>query len=109
MHQKSLKLRLFGFLASLILTLLAYFIILSPAYFHLDVTLAILVISILAIFQFVLQFMCFLNLWREKGPMWNLGVFVSTLSIILVIILGSIWIMYHLDSNMMPKEMMHGS
>lgn len=101
MHQNALKLRIIGLIGSLLLTLTAFGIIFSPDFFHLQVKTAIFVICILALLQFIIQFVFFLDLWREKGPKWNLFVFFSTLSVILIIILGSIWIMDHLDYHMM--------
>lgn len=102
MHQKTLALRFIGFIGSLILTLTAYFIIIRPESFHLKTGPAILIIFILAILQFIVQFVFFLDLWREKGPKWNFAVFLTTLSILFIIIAFSIWIMNHLDYNMMP-------
>jgi cytochrome o ubiquinol oxidase subunit IV len=101
MHQEMLTVRIIGFVASLILTLVAYFIIIRPESFHLEIRMAIIVILILAVLQFIVQFLCFLNLWREKKPNWNLSVFVSTLSVLITIIAFSIWIMDHLNYNMM--------
>jgi cytochrome o ubiquinol oxidase subunit IV len=100
MHEITVKSRAIGFVLSLVLTLAAYFIITSPAAFHLETNTAILVIFILAVLQFIVQSVFFLNIWSEKGPRWNLLVFISTLSIIFIIIVGSIWIMNHLNYNM---------
>lgn len=100
MNQKTLSSRLIGFAASLILTLTAFLIVMRPE-FHLGTQGTIIVIFILALLQFVVQSIFFLNLLSEEGPRWNLFVFLSTLSIIVIIILGSIWIMNHLNYNMM--------
>ena len=99
MHHK-LSLRITGFIASLILTLAAYFIIVSPEFFNFDIKIAIIVIFILALIQSFVQLIFFINVWKEKGPLWNLGVFISTVSIIFIIIFFSIWIMNHLNYNM---------
>lgn len=97
-----LTLRIFGFVASLLLTLAAYFLITRPEFFSLGATRAVFIIFILAIIQSIIQLTCFINIWREKGPLWNLAVFVSTLAIILIIIVFSIWIIDDLTYNMMP-------
>jgi cytochrome o ubiquinol oxidase subunit IV len=102
MHPHALTLRIIGFVASLILTLAAYFIIVNPELFHLEIRAAIIVIFIFAVLQFIVQFVFFLHMWREKKPYWNVSIFVSTLSVLLIIILFSIWIMDHLNENMMP-------
>ncbi len=97
----SLSSRIIGYAASLVLTLVAFLIIFQPGFFNLGTKDAIFVILILALLQFIVQSVCFLNVWKEKGPRWNLVVFVSTISIILIILVASIWIMHHLNCNMM--------
>lgn len=94
--------RIIGFVVCLLLTLLAFSLIAYPGAFHLTVSEVVLVIINLAVLQAIVQTIFFLNLFGEKGVRWNVGVFVSTLSIIFVIIFFSIWIMDHLNYNMMP-------
>ena len=101
MKEGSVRSRIFGFIASLILTLGAFIVIVQPEFFHFSAKAAVFVIFILGVIQFIVQCVCFLNIWSEKGPRWNLFVFFSTLSIILIIVLFSIWIMGHLDIHMM--------
>jgi cytochrome o ubiquinol oxidase operon protein cyoD len=77
-------------------------VIVSPEFFHLNTGAAVISIFILGTFQAAVQFIFFLDLWREEGSRWNLGIFIATVLTILTVILFSIWIMYHLNSNMMP-------
>ncbi len=100
MHEKALPQRLIGFVLSLILTLVAFFIIINPEWFHLTKPMAINVILGLAFTQATVQVFFFLDLCQEKGPMWNLNTFLATLSIIFVIIGFSIWIMGDLGHRM---------
>lgn len=95
-----LSLRITGFIASLILTLAAYFIIVNSGFYHFDSRTAIIIIFSLALIQSLVQLIFFINVWKEKGPLWNLGIFISTVSIIFIIIFFSIWIMNHLNYNM---------
>ncbi|WP_068469233.1 cytochrome o ubiquinol oxidase subunit IV [Candidatus Protochlamydia phocaeensis] len=95
--------RITGFVLSLILTFATYFIVLYPDSFYLKARQAAIVIFILALFQLTVQLIFFLNLWREKGPLWNLGFFLSTVFLIFTIIFFSIWIMDNLNYNMMPS------
>jgi cytochrome o ubiquinol oxidase subunit IV len=97
-----LTLRVTGLLASLVLTLAAYFLIINPEWFDVGNKMAVVFIFSLAAIQSIVQLICFIDIWREKGPLWNFYVFLSTLSIIFVIIFFSIWIMHHLNCNMMP-------
>lgn len=102
MHEKAVSQRIIGFVLSLILTLVAYCIIVSPESFHLVKGTAVKAILALAFMQALVQVLFFLDLWHEKGPLWNLNVFISTISIIFIIIFFSIWIMENLDYRMMP-------
>lgn len=97
--QKALKLRIIGFVASLLLTLSAYWVLVSGGFSQ---KMTVVTLLILALLQGMFQAICFLHLSMEKRARWNLAIFVSTISIIIVIIIGSIWIMDHLNYNMMP-------
>jgi cytochrome o ubiquinol oxidase subunit IV len=99
MHHE-LTSRFTGYITSLILTLAAYFIILQPEFFHFDVRTAAMVIFALALVQSLVQLIFFINVWKEEGPLWNLCVFISTVSIIFIVIFFSIWIINHLNYNM---------
>lgn len=97
---RALSLRFTGFIASLILTFLAYSIILHPEFFNFDISTAVIVIFTLALVQSLVQLIFFINVWKEEGTLWNLGIFLSTISIIFIIIYFSIWIINHLNYNM---------
>jgi cytochrome o ubiquinol oxidase subunit IV len=101
MSHKTLAARIIGFVGSLIFTVVAFLIVVRPDFFHVGVSRDILFILILAVLQFITQSICFLNVWGEKGPRWNLVIFVSTMSMVLLIIVFTIWIMNHLNYNMM--------
>lgn len=92
--------RIWGFSASLALTFLAYFMILDPAAFHLTAPSAIGIIVTLALLQALVQLFFFIDVWHEKEGYWNLTVFISTVSIIFIVVFFSIWIMDHLNYNM---------
>ena len=96
----TLSSRIIGFVASLVLTFAAYFMILNPETFNFDVKSTVIVIFMLALLQSLVQLIFFINVWKEEGPLWNLIVFLSTASIIFIIIFFSIWIINHLNYNM---------
>lgn len=101
MHRKLVTLRFIGFLASLILTLASYFMVVYPEFFGSGMGTALIVIFILALLQSIVQVIFFIDVWDERGLFWNLGVFLSTLVLIVIIVAFSVWIMAHLDYNMM--------
>lgn len=92
--------RSIGYIASLILTLLAYFVVVLPEMVGLSHSYAAFVIIFFAVIQAAVQVIFFLDVWQEKGTRWNLGVFISTVGLVLLIILFSIWIMHALNAKM---------
>lgn len=91
-----------GFVLSLILTVGSYFLV-SEHVFSNAVLVPVLIS--LALIQLGVQLFCFLHLGQEKKPRWNLIFFVTTVGIIFIVVVGSIWIMHHLNYNMTPRGM----
>lgn len=92
-----------GYGLSLILTLLAFDLVqrhvnshhLSPSdNFMLGA------LAVLAITQLLVQLTFFLHLDRESRPRWNLKVLLFMLLILLIIVIGSLWIMSNLNYRM---------
>ncbi len=92
---------LIGFVLSILLTVSSYLVVTQHL---LPNDMIIAVVIFLALLQFVVQAIFFLHLDKESGPRWNLVIFLSTLSIVIMVIIGSLWIMTHLNYNMMPNE-----
>jgi cytochrome o ubiquinol oxidase operon protein cyoD len=103
-RSKAFKAYVTGFLFSLIFTLIAWGIVNRHVtsghrvYSHLFIN--ILVLS-LAILQLVVQLIFFLHLGREKKPRWNLQALLAAVGIIIILVVGSIWIMNNLNYSMM--------
>jgi heme/copper-type cytochrome/quinol oxidase subunit 4 len=55
----------------------------------------------LALAQSLVQLIFFINVWKEKESFWNLGIFISTVSIIFIVVYFSIWIINHLNYHML--------
>ena len=92
-----------GFIISIALTLAAYVAVVNKV---LSGDILVTFILFLAFVQLVVQLLFFLHLGREPKPRWNLQVFLVAFSIIFVVVVGSIWIMHHLNYNMLPSEQM---
>jgi len=87
-----------GFVLSLALTLGAYFAVIN----HAPVTL--FVIIGLALVQLLVQLVFFLHVGRGQDGGWNFVVLFSTFSVIFILVVGSLWIMKHLNYNMTPQD-----
>lgn len=61
--------------------------------------------AILALAQFFAQLYYFLHLGRETKPRWKLLVLCFMILVVLIIVVGSIWIMYNLNYRMSPQQM----
>jgi cytochrome o ubiquinol oxidase operon protein cyoD len=89
----------FGFLLSIALTLTAYFIVVEHFF---SGTLLLFLILGLGCVQALVQLVSFLHLGIESKPRWNLMIFLFMVLVIIVVIGGSLWIMYNLNYHMMP-------
>ena|SRR3989344_4851901 len=99
---------LLGYIISISLTLGAYIPVrmhFSSAHRVFSHEILIGTILTLAVAQMLVQLIFFLHMGREQKPRWNLAAFLSTVSIVLVIVIGSLWIMGHLNYNMTPQQM----
>ncbi len=92
--------RITGYILSLILTCIAFFIIIEPEFFGFANMGAVIAIFCLALLQSIVQLIFFIDVWHEKDTFWNVTVFASTVSIIFVVIFFSILIINHLNYNM---------
>ncbi len=97
-----------GFVLSIIITLTAYFFTtnhLWPSH-----TLIFIILG-LAVLQLIVQVVFFLHIGR--GTRWKAASFYFTIFVVLIIVVGSIWIMNNLNYNMMnmspdqTKQYMH--
>ncbi len=60
-------------------------------------------VMLLTFTQSVAVLVYFLHLGIENKPRWNLIVFLFMLVLIIVVIGGSMWVMYNIDYNVMVK------
>jgi cytochrome o ubiquinol oxidase operon protein cyoD len=91
-----------GYIFSLYLTFTAYLVVYNHLFSHLALT--ILIVA-LALVQFVVQMVFFLHLGRETRPRWKLAVMLFMVMVVLILVIGSLWIMSNLNSRMTPQQM----
>jgi cytochrome o ubiquinol oxidase subunit IV len=90
---------LIGFALAAVLTAVPFWAVMSGA---LGTGITIAVIFGFAFVQMVVHAIYFLHLDTRSEGGWTLVAFVFTVVLVAITIAGSIWIMYHLDMNMMP-------
>ncbi len=99
-----------GFGLSLALTMLAYLLVRRHVNAHHLIftdTFLMITISALAITQLFVQLVFFLHLDQESKPRWNITVLAFAAIIVLILVLGSMWIMTNLNYHHGSHEFTH--
>ena len=91
---------LIGFGLSVLLTAAPFWLVMSDVLGNPQAT-ALWVVA-LAFVQIVVHTLFFLHVNTRSEGGWTLLALVFTVVIVAIVISGSLWIMYHLNSNMMP-------
>jgi cytochrome o ubiquinol oxidase operon protein cyoD len=87
-----------GFLLSLVISFISFFLVIKGL---ISSHIGLAVITFLGVTQLLVQVFFFLHLPIKRKPYWNVLVFFFTLIIVSFLVIGSLWIMYHLNMNMM--------
>ena len=95
----SLREYLIGFALSVILTAIPFALVMTGALDH--TWTAILVLSMAAIQVFV-HMIYFLHMNTRAEGGWSFLALLFTVIVIVITLSGSIWVMYHMNANMMP-------
>lgn len=94
----SVKEYVIGLLLSIVLTVIPFGMVMSGA-FSGSLTLAVVLICLVA--QVMVQLVFFLHMNGSSEQVWNTTSGVFVVLILLIVVLGSIWIMSHLNHNML--------
>ena len=96
----SLRGYLTGFALSVVLTAVPFWLVMGnviPDHF-----VAALVIMALAGIQNVVHMIFFLHMGPKVEDGWSMMALLFTVIILAITLIGSLWVMYHLNANMMP-------
>ncbi|GED21641.1 cytochrome o ubiquinol oxidase subunit IV [Halomonas halmophila] len=94
----SVKSYVMGLILSLVLTIIPFGIVMTGA---LGTLATALIIVATAVAQLLVQLVLFMHMNTKADEGWNFMSFVFTISILVLVIGGSVWIMYNLHQNMM--------
>ena len=92
---------LLGFALAVMLTLVSFYITRSTLVWEPSIPVAL---SVLAVAQMGVHLVFFIHLTSGPDNLNNILALAFGLLIVLLVVLGSLWIMNHLDHNMMPME-----
>jgi len=91
-----------GFVLAAILTAIPFWLVMDRVVE--DSRTTALVILAFAVVQIVVHIVYFLHMDTKSENGWNMLALIFTLVLVVITLSGSIWIMYHLNSNMMPMS-----
>ncbi|MBJ3814807.1 cytochrome o ubiquinol oxidase subunit IV [Shimwellia pseudoproteus] len=94
----SVKTYMTGFILSIILTVIPFWMVMNGTASHAAILGTVLVTAVVQIF---VHLVCFLHMNTSSEERWNLTAFIFTAIIIAIVVVGSIWIMWNLNYNMM--------
>ena len=89
-----------GFVIAAVLTAVPFWIVMTGAIGSAGIATAVVITF--AVAQIFVQTAAFLHVNARVQGGWTLIAYVFTAVIVLITIAGSLWIMYHLNANMMP-------
>jgi cytochrome o ubiquinol oxidase operon protein cyoD len=89
-----------GFVLSVILTAIPFWLVLGRALPSPKLT-AFVILGFAAV-QMVVHMIYFLHLNAKVEGGWSLLALTFTAALVIIMLAGSIWVMYHMNTNMMP-------
>ncbi len=90
-----------GFILSVILTAIPFALVMSGGLESRGLT-AVLVIGF-AIAQILVHMVYFLHMTSRQEEGWTLLSTIFTIIVLVILLSGSLWVMFHLNTNMMPQ------
>ena len=98
----SVRSYLTGFILSVVLTAIPFGLVMSGAA---PAATAVPICIGLGVAQIVTHLIYFLHMNAASSRSWNMAAFAFALVVVLILVVGSLWVMHHLDTNMMPGMM----
>jgi cytochrome o ubiquinol oxidase operon protein cyoD len=101
-YHASVKGYLTGFCLSVILTAIPFWLVMAKVLPSSFIT--ALVVLGFAVLQIVVQMVYFLHMNTQVEGGWSMLALLFTCVLVLIMLSGSIWVMYNLNANMMPAH-----
>lgn len=95
-----------GFVLSVVLTAIPFWLVMSGTLPSKQIT--ALVIMAFAVVQIVVHMIYFLHMSPKSENGWSMMALIFTIVMVVIALSGSLWVMNHLNSNMMPIHAMTG-
>ena len=92
-----------GFVLSVILTAIPFAMVMGK-WIENAATMAYWILGLGAV-QIVVHMAYFLHMNRKAEGGWTFMAFMFTVLMVVITLVGSLWVMFHLDTNLMPASM----
>lgn len=102
-HHGSLKVYLTGFVLAVILTVIPFWLVMGKV-FNNTYLMALILLALGAV-QIVVHMVYFLDMNTKAEGGWSILALIFTTILVVIMLSGSLWVMYHLNHNMMPGMM----
>ena len=96
----TLKSYTIGFLLSVVLTAIPFYLVMTKALGSNSAT-AMVILGFAAV-QIVVHMVYFLHMNTRSEGGWTMLALIFTIVVVVITLSGSLWVMYHLNHNMMP-------
>ena len=90
-----------GFVLSVILTAIPFWLVMAKVFDKPSTT--TMVILGFGLVQIVVHMIYFLHMNTKSENGWTMLALIFTVIIVVIVIAGSLWVMYHMNLNMMPQ------
>lgn len=90
-----------GFLLSVALTAIPFWLVMARPLA--DTTTAVLILALAAV-QMIVHVIYFLHVNSKTESGWSIMALIFTIIVVVIVLSGSLWVMYHLNTNMMPMH-----
>ncbi|MTE00395.1 cytochrome o ubiquinol oxidase subunit IV [Paracoccus sp. YIM 132242] len=90
-----------GFILSVILTAIPFAVVMGGGFESRLLTAAVVVG--LAVVQILVHMVYFLHMNTRSDEGWTMMALIFTVVILVIVLAGSLWVMYHMNTNMMPQ------
>jgi len=96
-----------GFVLSVILTAIPFWLVMTNVISNRSA--AVLVLGGLAAAQILVHMVCFLHMNGKIEGGWTMLSTIFTIVFVAIALAGTLWVMFHMNVNMMPGHMGSGS
>lgn len=96
----SFKGYMIGFLLSVVLTAIPFWLVMGGVFQ--DKQLTTIIIIAFAMVQILVHMVYFLHMNTSSEGGWNMLALIFTVVLVVITLSGSLWVMYHMNTNMMP-------